>query len=108
MSEPDAIRVLLVAEAQRYQKLREYVGDIDEDTEPDSGPMFRYHTMADMVLGIAGPQVVWAQVPVDPQRVPLVRLAEAVLSLTDSALGLGGTLHQTGPERYELNWTERA
>lgn len=107
MPEPDAIRVLLVAEAQRYQKLIEYLGDLDEDAEPDAGPMLRYYSMLNMYLGIAGPDIVWAQVPVDPDRVPLTRLAETVLNLTDSALSLHGVLREAGPGRCELNWAER-
>lgn len=67
--------------------------------------MIRYQAMVHMVLGISGPYSVWAQVPGDPDRVPLVRLAQAVLELADSALGLGGALRQTNPERYELEWS---
>lgn len=107
MPEPNAIRVLDVAEAQRYQKLIEYLGDLDKDMEPDAGPMLRYYTMLNMYLGILGPDIVWAQVPVDRDRVPLTRLAETVLSLTDSALSLHGTLREAGPGRCELSWTER-
>ncbi len=107
MSEPDAIRVLQVAEVQRYQKLVEYGSDLDDDAKEDSGPMIRYQAMVGMYLGISGPQSVWAQVPSDPERIPLVRLAKVVLELADSALGLGGALRQTNPERYELEWTEK-
>lgn len=107
MSDIHPVRVLQVADAERARRLKEYGEDLDEDQEPDSGPLIRYRIMQYMVFGIMGPEVVYAQVLSDPELGGLARLAKEVLESAQHHLGLDGTVRQTTPERYELNWTEK-
>lgn len=107
MSDIHPIRVLQVADAERVRRFKEYGDDLDEDQEPDSGPMIRYRVMQYMDFGITGPETVYAQVLSDPQLGGLARLAKEVLETAQHHLGLSGTIRQTTPERYELDWTEK-
>ncbi len=107
MSDIHAVRVLQVADAERYRRFKEYGDDLDEDQEPDSGPQIRYRTMQHMNFGVLGPETVYAQVLPDPELGGFARLAKEVLEAAQHNLGLGGTVRRTTPERYELDWTEK-
>lgn len=107
MSDIHPVRVLQAADAERARRLKEYGDDLDEDQEPDSGPQIRYRIMQYMAFGVSGPEAVYAQVISDPELGGLARLAREVLGAAQAQLGLGGTIRQTTPERYELDWAEK-